>query len=479
MATSEADPDQVVEDGAIDHVTGALKRLCEYAKDKPKLRDLLTVLVEPVQDVENAFTQILLERTVDTALGAQLDVVGAIVGQPRAGVSDDELYRRYIRARIATNKSRGTVNDLLKVARLVVNDETASLVIDLQGTAALVLGVYGPETPDDVADILIAFLQQAVAAGVRIILETDGVDDEDNFYTGNTVHLDGAHLAGATTININEDLSGYPAQGVLIIDEGTTDEEYVRYYLRDVGGKFFVASPGLANAHDDTAAVTYADSPGQGLAVSGAVDGALTAGVSNSFGTTDPEAASYFPATGTIAISAGTDDEEEIEYTSRTHDSFTLASEVVNNHDDQATVTLVGGGLVVVEEDSTVTTTDEDNGEVACVIPAGRYNRDRFIFEFQDQLPEGWTVTHDDGLNGPKIVIDYPPATTTFDVVWTTTAFRDLVGFDADITGASTPQTGADYLDESGGTVGGVFADARVSAPAAVMASAAAGALSP
>ncbi len=453
---SAADSDQVVEGGAIDHVANALTRLCEYAKGKPKIRDLLTMLVEPVQDVENAFQQILLERTVDRAIGAQLDVVGEIVGQPRSGVTDDELYRRYIRARIATNKSRGTVNDLLKVARLVVYNEEASLVVDLQGTAALVLGVYGPGTSDEVADILIAFLRQAVAAGVRIILETDSAPDEDSFYTGLTVHLDGAHIATATTININEDLSDYPETGVLIIDEGTADEEYIRYYFKDNGGKFYVAAPGLVNAHDDTAAVTWADGPGQGFALTAFLDGALVGAETDVI--VDSPIGLEFPATGFIALDAGTDDEEILEYASRTHDTFALVGAVAGAHDDRAAVTLYTGGMIVVAEDSDVTTTDDDNGTVTSTILAGRYNRERFLFEFQDQLPDGWTVQRD--LNA-KIVIDYPPAATTFDLAWATLSFKTLVGFAADITGASAPQTATNALDETGGTCGGVLADAR------------------
>jgi hypothetical protein len=131
---------------------------------------LLRAIVGSVQTLEDAFQQLLTERGVDTAVGAQLDVLGRIVGQERAGMLDDD-YRRLVRARISVNRSKGTIADVISVADLIVDDVLASLVVDNQGMAALVLRVEDQPLTDAVAELLIPMLRNTVSAGVRIILE--------------------------------------------------------------------------------------------------------------------------------------------------------------------------------------------------------------------------------------------------------------------------------------------------------------------
>lgn len=132
---------------------------------------LLRGLVGPAQEIENALQQLLTLRGVDTAEGAQLDVLGRVVGQLRNGMVDDD-YRRLIRARISVNRSKGTIADVLTVADLVVDDALASLVVDNQGRAALVLRIEDQPVTAGVAALTIKMLKDTVAGGVRIILES-------------------------------------------------------------------------------------------------------------------------------------------------------------------------------------------------------------------------------------------------------------------------------------------------------------------
>jgi hypothetical protein len=153
-----------------DHTTQALDRLCQQFKDRPNVIALVTALAGTVQAVETALWQLLTERTVAAAVGVHLDALGTIVGQARGGLVDED-YRRFIRARIATNRSRGTIADVLRIADLVLNDATAGLVVDNQGAAAYVLRVASVATADALAEVLVDFLRDATAAGVRVILE--------------------------------------------------------------------------------------------------------------------------------------------------------------------------------------------------------------------------------------------------------------------------------------------------------------------
>lgn len=131
----------------------------------------LVVVGNEGQAVEDALQQIYSGYWIDDAVGSQLDVLGDIVGQRRGGMADAD-YRRLIRARISVNRSKGTVEDVLKVARLVVNDDTVTYEVDNQGYATVVLRLLGAAVDSDlVRDLLLPMLRSTVAAGVRIIVE--------------------------------------------------------------------------------------------------------------------------------------------------------------------------------------------------------------------------------------------------------------------------------------------------------------------
>lgn len=135
-----------------------------------KIEKLVATLATPFQSLENALQQLLSERSVDTAVGAQLDVIGNLVGQPRNGL-DDATYRRYVRARISTNKSTGIVEDLLTVADLIVYDDVATLEIQQEGTATIRLDIQGIAITTDLAEVVFEFMGDAVSAGVRIVVQ--------------------------------------------------------------------------------------------------------------------------------------------------------------------------------------------------------------------------------------------------------------------------------------------------------------------
>jgi hypothetical protein len=101
--------------------------------------------------------------------GVQLDRIGRLVGQARAG-ADDEHFRYYLRARIAANRSRGTVDDLIRVFQAMLGATELPLYVP-GGNASMVLRLSTPIT-DAVAEIGRQFLGFAKMAGVRAILES-------------------------------------------------------------------------------------------------------------------------------------------------------------------------------------------------------------------------------------------------------------------------------------------------------------------
>jgi hypothetical protein len=177
----------------VDHEAAALARLPEYLKDKPKLAALLAAYTAQCNDLETALQELLTQRAIDTAVGDQLDDLGVIVGQERGGLADAD-YRRYLRARVATNKSRGTIADILKIAGLIVNSASVTRTVTNHGVAAYTLTLAGATVSDDLAAVVLAFLQDASAGGVRAIVNYSNTDPASVLVWGST---DPAQLWGA------------------------------------------------------------------------------------------------------------------------------------------------------------------------------------------------------------------------------------------------------------------------------------------
>jgi hypothetical protein len=130
-----------------DHVSRGVARLIDRYR-KPRTSALLESWLAEVQEVEDALWQLLVERSLETAVGDQLDVLGRIVGQPREG-RDDETYRLWISARQMVLRSSGTTTQLLAIARKLVGATgvvrleeyfPAAFVIRLEASIRLSIG---------------------------------------------------------------------------------------------------------------------------------------------------------------------------------------------------------------------------------------------------------------------------------------------------------------------------------------------------
>lgn len=162
-----------------------------------KITRLLTSLLTPVQEIEDALQQLYTERAIDTAVGVQLDLIGKLVGQPRDGMEDEE-FRRYCRARISAHQSTGSPEEIITVTDLVVSDDGAYLHLELWGEAAFVMRVEDAVTTADVAAIVHEFLLVAAAAGVRPVVEFGVSDPTGWFRLDSGPGWDQGHLIGVT-----------------------------------------------------------------------------------------------------------------------------------------------------------------------------------------------------------------------------------------------------------------------------------------
>ncbi len=103
-----------------DHIARAKDRLIEQYKEKPKIEGLLEAIVKPLQELEDLFLALGTERWIDSAIGAQLDVVGKIVGALREVGQNDEDYRLAIKAQIIMNLNQGTPEEIIAAAKFFI-----------------------------------------------------------------------------------------------------------------------------------------------------------------------------------------------------------------------------------------------------------------------------------------------------------------------------------------------------------------------
>lgn len=76
----------------IDHLTLAESRLATQFRDSENLINYLRALMVEAPNLEQVFRDIIDQRWLDTAEGVNLDILGAIVGQPRILVNASIVY---------------------------------------------------------------------------------------------------------------------------------------------------------------------------------------------------------------------------------------------------------------------------------------------------------------------------------------------------------------------------------------------------
>ena len=190
-----------------EHASIARSRLTDAGRRNEHLAALVDALAEHIQEVEDAYWQLFEERRLAVAAGAQLDVLGSIVGQSRNGHVDAD-YRTHIQARILANASSGTAEELLELVRALVAGSTTLTLADAP-PGAFVLHAGVTNLNSGLVDIIVALLRSARQAGVRGIFEyMSGTTDADSFtfdgggglgFGDATNAATGGGLAGALT----------------------------------------------------------------------------------------------------------------------------------------------------------------------------------------------------------------------------------------------------------------------------------------
>jgi len=250
-------------DVVADWYTRLLGRHYEQFKDKPKLNALVqNVIAFQLQDIEDALQTMLTLPSIDDSFGAQLDLLGRLIGQDRGGV-DDDTYRLYLRARIAANRSDGTPEALFRVFTALFGIDTTMLYSGPAGAdvATFRFQITSPGLTDAEALIAAAFLFDAKAAGVRSFFEWQPAIDSLMFYMALSTTIASAASATDTSITV-DDTSDFPSTGSIEIDGGLAAAETVTFTVVD-GTTMTVSA--LANNHSIGAEVELVGDTGLGF----------------------------------------------------------------------------------------------------------------------------------------------------------------------------------------------------------------------
>jgi len=250
----------------LNHASLALQRLAQQYKDKPKLAALIGVFTPKVQELEDVFWSLHVDRRIELAVGEQLDLLGRVVGQRRDGASDSE-YRLRLKARVRANFSTGSPEDIYSVFRILL--PTGTMKITEYYPAGITLELH-PSIDPALVDLYTDFLDDSRGAAIAAQLLWSSDFDTKMFTFAAAAFLNGLHNIGSTTLTVDS-TAGFPDSGSLILDETLSNEELVTYTGKTptsftgvsatTASHSNLACASLANA--DYLTMGYSNDPGQ------------------------------------------------------------------------------------------------------------------------------------------------------------------------------------------------------------------------
>jgi len=206
----------------IDYLSQGRGRVTEQFKNKPVFDAYLKLALDALNDVQAVYKDLMQLRSIETATGSQLDLIGEIVGQPRTLVNynafpyfgfdgataaetfgtisdstiggvfrsvnqeegssssvDDETYRFLIKARIIANTTRATPEAIITGLNFITGNTNSGVVE--QPNAHITI-----EIQNNLTDLQAYFLQGLSQIGsivpVPIGVAVDYVFFEDEYF---------------------------------------------------------------------------------------------------------------------------------------------------------------------------------------------------------------------------------------------------------------------------------------------------------
>ncbi len=109
-----------------DQVALGQSRLINIFSELPNISKILSTYTGACSNLEDLWFELLEERSLTTAVGAQLDLLGKLIVEQRRGRGDDE-YRVAILAKIGVNNSEGTALNITDFISGLTGAETIKI----------------------------------------------------------------------------------------------------------------------------------------------------------------------------------------------------------------------------------------------------------------------------------------------------------------------------------------------------------------
>lgn len=148
------------------HTVIALNRLLYgfQGADQPNIQAIISTLSAQAEELEAMFLD-LCSETIDTAVGAQLDGLGRVVGELRLGRSDVD-YRAAIQSRIVINKGNATIEDILFVMGSVLPAGFPMQLTEPADATVWVDFLQALTASEPSGEVLASLLDRASGAGI-------------------------------------------------------------------------------------------------------------------------------------------------------------------------------------------------------------------------------------------------------------------------------------------------------------------------
>jgi hypothetical protein len=154
-----------------DHAVRAISRLTQQFRDKENIAKLIQVFMDELNEVESVLFDLLLMRSLTTAVGAQLDIIGEHVGSLRAGQNDTE-YKIAIGKQIAINISNATEPNIHDIVFNLTNATTVQ-VTDT-GTAEVTITTDGSATDPAIPGVIESMIGAGIGfGGLEVIFDPE------------------------------------------------------------------------------------------------------------------------------------------------------------------------------------------------------------------------------------------------------------------------------------------------------------------
>lgn len=158
------------------HCDVAVDKLLQQFKKKPKIEDYICILADKVQEIEQVCADTLAFRSLDTAVGVQLDKLGQNLVILRNGYDDDK-YRRFLKAKALRIGSLGRADQLIAILEALDNGfDDAAISFTPSPPAGCIMHCRVPAGHQLDGEAYAKLLKPAAPATVQLILEFEEAD---------------------------------------------------------------------------------------------------------------------------------------------------------------------------------------------------------------------------------------------------------------------------------------------------------------